>query len=277
MTNPSTYSTKPLNSPKDFEIYGKQVDILTVESEKPSPYLTGFAVSRRALEAALKLRYEVFNLELGEGLSSSEETGLDEDQFDCHMTQLILIDKETQTVVGTYRMQTMRQALASPVGSYSGQEYNLDPMSSYFDITTECGRACLAKEHRKMKALIQLWLGIGTFMNLYQQKYLFGCCSLSSTNPRDGWLAYKFLEQNGFMHPEMKLLAKSDYYCSKIKENLREEEITEFKLPKLFKIYLRLGASVISQPALDRNFKTIDFLVLLKASSVNMSSLGVVH
>jgi putative hemolysin len=248
-----------------------------VESETPSPYLTGFAVSRRALEAALKLRYEVFNLELGEGLSSSEETGLDEDQFDSHMTQLILIDKETQTVVGTYRMQTMRQALASPVGSYSGQEYDLDPLRSYFDITTECGRACLAKEHRKMKALIQLWLGIGTFMNLYQQKYLFGCCSLSSTNPRDGWLAYKFLEQNGFMHPEMKLLAKSDYYCSRIKEKLREEEIAEFKLPKLFKIYLRLGASVISQPALDRNFKTIDFLVLLKASSVNMSSLGVVH
>jgi len=225
MANSTTFSTKTLHSATDFERYGRQIDILTVESETPSPYLTGFAVSRRALEAALKLRYEVFNLELGEGLSSSEETGLDEDQFDSHMTQLILIDKETQTVVGTYRMQTMRQALASPVGSYSGQEYDLDPLRSYFDITTECGRACLAKEHRKMKALIQLWLGIGTFMNLYQQKYLFGCCSLSSTNPRDGWLAYKFLEQNGFMHPEMKLLAKSDYYCSRIKEKLREEEI----------------------------------------------------
>ena len=50
----------------------------------------------------------------------------------------------------------------------------------------------------------------------------------------------------------------------------------DYPLPKLFRIYLRLGAQVLSEPAVDRDFGTIDFLVMLDALGVGLSSLRVV-
>ncbi|HBF35140.1 TPA: hypothetical protein DDW35_11325, partial [Candidatus Sumerlaeota bacterium] len=49
-----------------------------------------------------------------------------------------------------------------------------------------------------------------------------------------------------------------------------------YKLPKLFSAYMRLGAQVISEPAIDREFKTIDFLIMLDAYHVNYSGLTTV-
>jgi len=41
------------------------------------------------------------------------------------------------------------------------------------------------------------------------------------------------------------------------------------KIPQLFRIYLRYGAKVCSPPAIDRQFKTIDFLVLFDISKMD--------
>ena len=41
----------------------------------------------------------------------------------------------------------------------------------------------------------------------------------------------------------------------------------EVKLPRLFSTYLGIGAKVCSPPAIDRRFKTIDFLVMLDIRS----------
>jgi putative hemolysin len=46
------------------------------------------------------------------------------------------------------------------------------------------------------------------------------------------------------------------------------------RIPKLFRIYLRLGAWVVSEPALDAEFGTIDFLILLDGESVTFSKLN---
>jgi putative hemolysin len=39
--------------------------------------------------------------------------------------------------------------------------------------------------------------------------------------------------------------------------------LVEAKIPKLFRSYLRFGAKVCSPPTIDRQFKTIDYLVLM--------------
>ena len=41
------------------------------------------------------------------------------------------------------------------------------------------------------------------------------------------------------------------------------------KIPKLFRTYLRFGAKVCSPPAIDRRFKTIDFLVLFDVYEID--------
>ncbi|HWN99584.1 MAG TPA: GNAT family N-acetyltransferase, partial [Blastocatellia bacterium] len=68
-------------------------------------YVARFARTTEELFAALKLRFEVFNLELGEGLQASFLTGRDMDEFDEQCHHLIVVDTENQDrVVGTYRM-----------------------------------------------------------------------------------------------------------------------------------------------------------------------------
>jgi len=56
-------------------------------------------------EAVCRLRFRVFNIELGEGLEHSYETGIDTDCFDVFCEHLLVEDKCDGRVVGTYRMQ----------------------------------------------------------------------------------------------------------------------------------------------------------------------------
>jgi putative hemolysin len=55
------------------------------------------------VDMAQKLRFEVFNLELGEGLPDSKETGRDKDPFDDICDHILIWDDDL--LVGTYRGQ----------------------------------------------------------------------------------------------------------------------------------------------------------------------------
>jgi hypothetical protein len=70
-------------------------------------------------EAACRLRFKVFNIELGEGLETSYKTGLDTDHFDLFCDQLIVEDRLSRAIVGTYRMQTGAPRFWSSAGPRS--------------------------------------------------------------------------------------------------------------------------------------------------------------
>jgi putative hemolysin len=53
-----------------------------------------------------RLRYLVFNREMGEGLEASDRSGLDRDRFDWICDHLMVRDTTSGRLVGTYRMQT---------------------------------------------------------------------------------------------------------------------------------------------------------------------------
>jgi len=69
------------------------------------PYLVTFANSPEDLDAVLRLRFDVFNLELREGFAESYRTGRDEDAFDRVMHHLMVIKMPEREVVGTYDRQ----------------------------------------------------------------------------------------------------------------------------------------------------------------------------
>ncbi len=43
----------------------------------------------------------------------------------------------------------------------------------------------------------------------------------------------------------------------------------EVRAPKLLRAYLTIGAKICSEPAIDREFKTIDFLTLLDLQTLH--------
>lgn len=66
------------------------------------------------------------------------------------------------------------------------------------------------------------------------------------------------------MHPTFFVPPKSGYECPSVPGRSSDVEI-----PKLFRMYLAIGAKVCSAPAIDRMFKTIDFLVLFDIDAMD--------
>lgn len=236
-----------------------------------SRYTVRLANSSEEIDAALRLRFEVFNLELGEGLETSFITGRDRDEFDSICHHLIVIEHSNGAIVGTYRLQTMEMAKTLS-GFYCAGEFNLENLpTKVLTESLEIGRACIAHEHRNTKVLFLLWKGLAAYAQLKGKRYLFGCCSLTSQNPTDGTKASAILEKEDHFHPAFSVKPREEFLYQKrdsIAENSSNEE--KFELPKLFRTYLRFGAKVCSKEgAIDQNFKTIDFFVIFDMKTMD--------
>jgi len=205
------------------------------------------------------MRFEVFNLELGEGLDSSYETGRDEDPFDAVCDHLIIRDTESGDVVGSYRMQTPEMAAAG-IGFYCDAEYDLSDLPApVLADSIEIGRACVARAHRGIRVLFLLWRGLVLYLSTHRKRYLFGCSSVTSQDPRVGAGLNEHLRQEGYLHSDLHVSTRPGYECD------TGDEVAEANaeaLPELFRIYLHHGARICSPPAIDRRFKTIDFLMI---------------
>jgi putative hemolysin len=227
-------------------------------------------------EAVCRLRFRVFNIELGEGLESSYETGLDIDRFDTVCEHLLVEDKANRRVVGTYRMQSGETA-GRHLGYYSEREFNLGPYEPLRPGILELGRASIDREHRTPEVLMLLWRGIAQYASDMGLRYLLGCSSLNSNDPAEGWLMYRQLE-NFRVSPEFETAPTEAFACPVEplggyaqpfygdQDRSTAEgsaQAASVKTPKLLKTYLAIGARIAAPPAWDREFRTIDFLTLL--------------
>ena len=247
-------------------LYPIAPELLPVWEVEDAPYRARFARSARDLEVLLRLRYEVFNLELGEGLEESHATGQDRDPFDDHCHHLIV---ETEgTVVGTYRLQVAPMASVGH-GFYTAQEFDLRPWpSEIIHHSVEIGRACVHRDHRRTKVLQLLWKGLAAYALHNRRRYFFGCCSLTSQDPAEGARVLEYLRRKGHTHDRLDLLPHPDYALGEEKESVEGWE--DSRIPPLFRTYLRYGARICGRPALDRQFKTIDYLALIDLSEVDL-------
>src|SRR5262245_17388771 len=119
----------------------------------PSQLFTTLACDERDIVAAQRLRYRVFREELGAQLPSAAE-GVDRDDFDAHCEHLILRDRLTNEVVGTYRI--LRDTGAARIGGfYSAAEFDLGGIAALPRLV-EVGRACVDPDYRTGTALALL-------------------------------------------------------------------------------------------------------------------------
>lgn len=221
-----------------------------------------FARDRADLERLLRLRFEVFNLELGEGLAESYATGMDEDRFDATCHHVLIEEIASGALVGTYRMQTSEMAGAGS-GWYCAGEFDLSTLPpDVLGSSVELGRACVVEAHRQGGALFALWRGLAAYMQWTGKRYFFGCCSLTSQDPMEGRRLHRWLLREGHVHPTVRVHALSAHSCGMAMPQELSTDPGEVKVPKLFGTYLRYGVKVCGEPAIDRAFKTIDWLVL---------------
>lgn len=230
-------------------------------------YRCRLARDRDDLDAVLRLRYEVFNLELGEGLDTSHATGRDLDEYDAQCHHLMVIHEPTARTIGTYRLQTAEMARAGR-GFYSADEFRIDAWpEEVLGQSCEIGRACIAYEHRHRRVLLALWRGLATYVVISRKRYFFGCCSLTSQDPAEAARTAEYLRRHGHVHATLPLDPTPDFDAHE--DRLPVDGWEQVHLPTLFRTYLRYGARICGRPAIDRAFKTIDFLALLDLDEVD--------
>jgi putative hemolysin len=232
-------------------------DRILARGVSASTYLARQAATPEDVRAAQALRFLVFNLELNEGLEGSYATCLDADPFDdvCH--HLLVEVAGTREIVGTYRLQTGIRA-ASHLGYYSAQEFDFAPYEKLRPRMIELGRACVHSDHRNLIVLGLLWKGIAAYARAHEARYLVGCSSLTSQDPAAGAAMYHQLAPRFLAPPEYRTLPLPHCACP-----LDHAAQPPPKVPKLLSAYLSIGAQICGPPAIDREFRTIDFLTLM--------------
>jgi putative hemolysin len=221
-------------------------------------YEVRFALSGSDICSAQRLRYAVFNLEMGIGLEASAATGLDADVFDETCEHLMVIERESGDVVGTYRMRTGLRALECH-GYYSEKQFDFAPYEERRASILELGRACVRKDHRSFAVIGLLWRGIVDYATAHNCRYLVGCSSVSSQDPALGWAMYRRFERENQVASSEWLTAPRPAYAMPPAEPLAHCP----SAPRLLAAYLGVGARICAPPALDREFRTLVFLTML--------------
>ena len=225
-----------------------------------SRYLAKIAQTPAEVESALRLRYQVFNVELSAAPNhKTTALGLDFDEYDAGCKHLVIIERITNKTIGTYRINSIESAKDAR-GFYAYNEFSLEDLPpEVLRQAMEVGRACIAREHRNSKVLFLLLKALLNYLKQSQKHYFFGCCSIFTQDYTTGAKVFRQLEREGHLHPKIRVRPRPD---RAFPINKFFAETDRIELPSLFNIYLKMGIKICGSPAIDRQFGTIDFFVI---------------
>ena len=214
------------------------------------------------LREVQRLRYKVFIETMG--LSSLvREDGLDSDEFDEHCDHLIVRDRNTLKVVGTYRL--LSASRARKIGRvYSEGEFDLGRLNNLRNRMVEAGRACIHPDYRGGSVIMLLWSGLAEYMRRENCDYLAGCASISLADGGHNAVAvFQSLIGQHMAPSEYRVTPHLPFPFSKL------EAAQKPQIPPLLKGYLRSGAWICGEPAWDPDFESADLFLLLPLANLD--------
>jgi putative hemolysin len=225
------------------------------------------ASSRSERIEAQRLRFEVFNLELQLGLTSSLASGLDQDAHDGHCDHLLVVDTDRDCLVGTYRLLSFDRVPS--FGFYSETEFDLANVKRSGLRLVELGRNCVALDYRDGRVISLLFRGIAEYLRRTNADALMGCASIHGTDLPELAAIQEMLSRQFLSDPSLRVHPRRGFDIPPLPRSSTIDETSAFRsLPPLFKGYLRMGAKVCGPPAYDRQFGTTDFFLLAKTRDI---------
>lgn len=223
------------------------------------------------LEECLKLRFDVFHKEY---MNKKRTCGVDIDKLDYICDHLVIFDKRAQKTIGTYRLNS---SLFTDT-FYSAGEFDLGSILAIKGNKLELGRACIDRDYRTGAVIALLWRGIAEYIQRTDTKILFGCSSIKTMEPLEIGRLTKYLVDTGALTFEydacptkkyrVKTLSRALEYIDANPFEYRRSEVEEM-IPALFQSYLKMGAKLCGEPAIDREFHCIDFLTLVRIDEMS--------
>jgi putative hemolysin len=225
------------------------------------------ASSRSEKTEAQRLRFEVFNVELKLGLTTSLAIGLDQDAHDGHCDHLLVVDTDRDCLVGTYRLLSFDRVPS--FGFYSESEFDLTNVKRSGLRLLELGRSCVALEYRDGRVISLLFRGIAEYLSRTDADALMGCASIHGTDLPGLSSIQEMLSQRFLSDPSLRVTPRRGFDLPPLPRGARVDGTSSFRsLPPLFRGYLRLGAKVCGPPAYDRQFGTTDYFVLARTRDI---------
>lgn len=239
-------------------------------SEAPAdgrgPLLVSWARHQDEVREAQQLRYQVFAVGMGARLPQPVP-GHDIDVFDDYCEHLLVRDRETLEVVGTYRLLTHAQSLR--VGSfYTDTEFDLTRLRTLRPRMFELGRCCVHADRRGGTALMAMWSALAAFMAANRAGIMIGCASIPML--RNGMVdgngaasIWERLRRSHLAPIEHHVLPRVPLPVERLDGSGNGEP------PALIRGYLRLGAKLLGPPAWDPDFNTADLPLMLRVSDLS--------
>lgn len=221
-----------------------------------------------SIEAAQRLRYDVFTSEPGFALKADRTDGRDADRFDEHCDHLLVRDDDTGELVGCYRMLPPSGAIAAG-GLYIATEFDVTALDPLRPSLVEMGRAVVREDHRNGAVVLLMWAGILAYLDRSGYDHVTGCVSVPVLDPAGRGAAGSQLR--GVRDFVLRRHAAPPEYGVRpfrpvVIDGVALDDIEppdRLSVPPLMRGYLRLGAQVCGQPAHDPDFGVGDFPALL--------------
>jgi putative hemolysin len=220
------------------------------------------------IEAAQRLRYDVFTSTPGFTLRAAPGNPRDVDRFDEFCDHLLVRDDDTGELVGCYRMLAPTGAIAAG-GLYTATEFDVSAFDALRPSLVEMGRAVVRDGHRNGGVVLLMWAGILAYLDRYGYDYVTGCVSVPIDDEADGETpgsqlrgVRDFILKRHAAPPEYRVRPYRPVVIDgKTIDDIRPP--ARASVPALMRGYLRLGAQVCGEPAHDPDFGVGDFCVLL--------------
>lgn len=210
---------------------------------------------------AQRLRYQVFAEEMGAHLGPAAAR-IDQDIYDAFCDHLIVRDKATRQVVGTYRI--LRPCEAERLGYYADTEFYTTRLDCIKPTLLEFGRSCIHRDFRSGPVIMLLWTALARYMMAGGYEHVIGCASVGM---RDGGhqaaSLFHRLKDRHMADAEYHVFPRHPLPLARLASTLPVDA------PPLIKGYLRIGAKICGDPAWDPDFNTADFFMLLSLSRMN--------
>ena len=234
-------------------------------------FRTALADGDEMLQAAQRLRYDVFVDELGAGgVMVDHARRLERDAFDEVCDHFLLIDDAVGKVVGVYRL--IREAHAAEMGRfYSEAEFDLSRLKASGHRLLELGRSCLHPDYRGSAAMYHLWSGLARYVEAHGIGLLFGVASFPGTDAQTLSGPLSLLQRRHLAPEEMrpKVRAGQSLDLRVLEEDQFDRVQAMRDVPALIKGYLRLGGLVGEGAWLDHAFNTTDVCMVMDTSAMD--------
>jgi putative hemolysin len=234
-------------------------------------YKTRLAKDDADIIAAQKLRYRVFVQELGAKVSEEDHALCQErDLYDPLCDHLLLIDLQSNDVVGVYRL-LKQTSLPENMPFYSASEFDLTPLLNSGQNMLELGRSCIHPDHRGGDALQVMWMGLGQYVVENQIDLMFGTASFHGTDVQS--IAQPLSCLHYFFRAAEPLCPVALPHGAHRMDVLEKEHVNRpvamSEMPPLIKGYLRLGGKVGANAFVDQEFNTIDVLIMIQTDQIS--------